>query len=322
MNKKILTTLLSLVLAIALFAGCTQPAATPSATTEPTQSEQPSESAAPSETASSSDEGNTAQKDMLGNEVNVVNAEKIVSLTPAGTEIVYALGAGDKLVGVDVMSNFPKEAQNLEIVGDYNGPDIEKITALEPDVIFASSMLQKEPIDQLKELGLNVVSVEATTFEQIPESISLIGMFTGSTEKADELNQSIADAVAKAKETIPAEQKTVYYAMSYGDNGNWTSGPGSFVNSIIEIAGGKCVTENAEFPWVEYSMEDLAAANPDIILVASDSGDVDSLSKTAGYSDLDAVKNGKVIVVDADILSRPGPRVIDAIQMVAEILNK
>lgn len=300
MNKKIVTLLLCAILAVSLFAGCT------------------------SDESGSTPDGTLDVTDMMGNALSLTISpdDKIVSLTPAGTEIVFALGAGGKLVGVDAFSTYPEETQQIEVVGDFNGPDVEKIISLEPNIVLSGNTLQQDSIDQLNELGLQVVCVEATTFEQIPEAMTLVGELLQTPDEAAQVVQNIDNAIAAAKEHAPTESKSVYYAMSYGDMGYWTSGPGSFINTMIELAGGTCVTADGGYPWIEYPVEDLVAANPDIILIASDSGDVESFSATPGLGDLDAVKNGAVYVVDADVLSRPGPRIAEAVAMISDILNK
>ena len=110
--------------------------------------------------------------------------------------------------------------------------------------------------------------------------------------------------------------------MSYGDMGNWKSGTGSFINTMIELAGGKCITADQAAPWIEYSLEDLAAADPDIILLDSSMGSTEALAEVAGYKDLTAVRNGNVYAIDADVFTRPGPRIGEAVLEISEILNK
>ncbi len=321
MNRKIISLLVCVLLALAVFAGCAQHAPTASQSTEATQSA----SAAPSEQAQSSEQPDAvgmSVTDMAGNEVTVAKADKIVSLTPAGTEIVCALGAEKQLVGIDAFSNYPQSVASLEIMGDFNGPDVEKVAAAEPDVVLAGTGLQSDAVDKLSELGIAVVVVEATTFEDIPKSIELVGKILGMEDSAKQVTEGINTVVKNAQDKKPTEEKTVYYAMSYGDMGNWTSGPGSFINTMIELAGGKCVTENQSAPWIEYSMEDLVAANPDIILLDASMGSTEDLKLVAGYKDLDAVKNGNVYAIDADVFTRPGPRIGEAILTISEILNK
>ncbi len=261
--------------------------------------------------------------DMSGEAVTLTAVpEKIVSLTPAGTETVFAMGMGDKLVGIDAFSNYPEETKNIAVVGDFNGPDIEKIISLEPDVVFAAVGLQKDSVENLKKMGIPVVVVEASKYEDIPTAINLMGTILNKSTEAGKIIEEIKKAEEVAKSSAPKESKRVYYAMSYGDMGNWTSGQGSFINTIIEIAGGTPITKDIEFMWVEYQMEDLLKADPQIVLLASDGGELAGLKNALGYKDLDAVKEGRAYQIDADVLSRPGPRIADAIKMISDIINK
>lgn len=319
MKRKVLTILALALVCALLFAGCAQEAA-PAGSAAPAES---TAAAAPSETAS---EAAAPQEsvitDMLGREVTVGAADTIVSLAPSATEILFALGVGDRVAGVDVYSYYPEETKDIEVVGDFNGPDVEKIVALEPDIIFCGNTLQTEQISDLENLGMTVVATEAVAFEDISKSITMMGDILGKQAEAQVVIAGINAAIDEATANAPAEAPTVYYAMSYGDMGNWTSGPGSFINTMIEIAGGVPVTKDAEAPWLEYPIEQLVSDDPDIILVSSDMGSVDDIAMAQGYSDLTAVKDGKVYLMQADILSRPGPRIADAIRAISEALNK
>lgn len=320
MTKKVMTILLCVAFATMMLAGCTAPATDDAAaSTDAGEAE-----TVPAEAAEAAGPTTVILTDMQGESV-AIDGEigKIVSLTPAGTEIVCALGAEELLVGVDASSNYPESVQSLEIVGDFNGPDVEKIVSMEPDLVLAGNTLQQDAIDSLRGLGITVASVEATSFDQISQSILLIGQMIGRDEEAQTLNTEMTQAIVGVQESASQEGKTVYYAMSYGDAGNWTSGPGSFINTIIALAGGIAVTDaDSSLPqWLEYPVEDLAAANPDIILADSSMGSIGELSAQAGYADLDAVKNGSVYEIDADVFTRPGPRIVEALQQVGEILN-
>ncbi len=338
MQKKGLALFLCAILALAaLLSGCAHtPAATPAPTQDPTAAPSPEATAEATAEATEAPEATPEADateapsaeaisivDVLGNEVTLdAYPEKIVSLSPSTTEILYALGLGDKLVGRDSYSDYPAESADVPVVGDYSGPNVEAIAATEADLVLASTTLQQDAIDQLKSLGITVASVEATTYEQIAETITMIGTLTGAQEEAAALNASMteaADAVAAAVADL--EKPTVYYVMSYGEYGNWTSGPGSFINSIIELAGGAPVTADAEAPWLEYSLEQLLQDDPDVILVSSDAGDPALLADAEGYKDLTAVKEGRAYSIDANTSSRPGPRILEAAEAVAALLH-
>ncbi|MDL2237168.1 ABC transporter substrate-binding protein [Christensenellaceae bacterium OttesenSCG-928-K19] len=285
-------------------------------------SEEPAEEAS-AEPTEGAEEETSGDVDVFGNgSIEGLKADKIVSVSPSGTEIICALGAEDRLVGRDEYSNYPESVQDVEVVGDFNGPDVEKVVALEPDVVLMSDKLQQDAIDQLEDLGVPVVLVDATSLEDIPYSFELIGKLVGEEEAAQALADELAQAIADAQANQPEEAKTVYYAMSYGDAGNWTSGPGSFIYDMIKIAGGTPVPDDESLPtWVEYPVEDLVAADPDIILTDSSMGAVDPIEDQTGYSDLTAVAEGNVHEISADVFSRPGPRIIDAIKTLSDILN-
>lgn len=262
--------------------------------------------------------------DIAGNTVEIPSEiNTVVSIAPNVTEIIFALDSADKLIGVDAFSNYPSEACEIESVGDYNGPNVESIVELDADVVIGGNYLQQETIDGLNELSIPIIQAEGTTFDEIYQSIELLGDVLDKESEATELVNSMK-ARKKAVEDKAAknegEKPSVYYVMTFAD-GNWTSGPGTFINEMIESAGGTCVTADGGAEWMDYSMEELIEKDPEVLLVSSEAGDVEELKKTTGYSSLSAVKNDKVFVIDADIVSRPGPRIIDALEEIYEAIN-
>ena len=139
--------------------------------------------------------------------------------------------------------------------------------------------------------------------------------------KPEELVSDIKARISSVKPDDEGTKPTVYYVMSYGEFGNWTGGNGSFINSAIELAGGECVTKDVDVQWVEYSLETLVEKDPDIILLSS-LYTVEQLSAAAGYSDLTAVKEGRVFVIDIETVERPGPRIADAVEAIAKIITE
>ena len=260
--------------------------------------------------------------DLMGGEFTIDKApEKVISLAASNTEIIYALGMGDRLVGVDVWSNYPTEAVALEPkVGDFNGPDIEKIVALEPDVVFASTSLQGDAMLKLRELGIQVVSSEATSYAQIAQSIELIAGVIGAD--ASVLLDEMQSKQRTAEEAVAgAVRPRVYYALSFGEMGDWTCGAGTFIDDIITMAGGVNVAHDGPVPWLMYSLEQLISDDPDIILISGDADMVEALMALPGYSVLRAVSQGKVFAVDPDASSRPAPRLMDVMLEIAKLLH-
>lgn len=263
--------------------------------------------------------------DFLGNPVELAAyPQRIVSLSPANTEIVYALGLGDRLVGVDNFSDYPEAACALPKVGDFYNPNAEVIIALKPDLVLGGNKLQKDAIEKVRALGVNVVAAEATAYEDIYTSIELVGKLTGAQKKAAEViadmrakEKIVRDAVAKSP-----RGKTVYYAMSFGEAGNWTGGPGSFPYELIEMSGGRNVSEGMYGPWLNMSQEELVSRDPDIVLLdASMGSDPAQFGAAEGYRELKAVKNGNVYIVTSDYCTLPGPRIVYGLREYAQFIT-
>ena len=246
---------------------------------------------------------------------------KIVSTVPSVTEILFSIGCGEDIVGVDAFSNYPEAAMEIEKVGDYNGFDIEKVISLEPDVVFAGNKLQQDQIDTLTDLGINVISTEPTGFEDITTSIVDIGSVLGKEEEAKDLADSINSVIDEVKnnEHISEDRPTIYYVMGIGEYGNWTSGEGSFINTAMEIAGAECVTAGSEAAWMDYPLEDLILADPQILIVSQYVMESDLLADPT-YMELTAIKEGNYYFVNPDIIERPGPRIVEALNVLQEYI--
>lgn len=257
--------------------------------------------------------------DLNGFESTVSSADRIISLTPSNTEILISVGVMDRVVGVDASS--ADMVPDADVVGDYTGPDTEAIVALEPDVIFAGNTIQRETIEQLRNIGLTVIESEATRWDDVGASFELVGRAVNENEAAAQLVQQLQGTVADVETLAPAQQLTCYYVLSFGEGGNWTSGEGSFINDMIQYAGGVPTTKDTASPWLEYPLEDLIAADPNCIILSSEAGSYADLEKEPGYADLTAVRNGQVFSIDSDIVTRPGPNLNEGLLAVSGILN-
>lgn len=260
--------------------------------------------------------------DALGRTVTIDSVpEKIVSLSPSNTEILFALGVGDKVVGVDAYSDYPAEAAAIENkVGDYAGPNVELIVSLEPDIVFADDTLQQDAIDQLENLNIKVVAVAGKTYADVPASIQTVADCVGA-----DATQVLADMEATkeaALAMVPAEgeKPSVYFALSYGEYGDWTSGKGTFVDDILTELGAVNVGAELGEGWLSISVEKLLETDPDMILVPGDETMVAAFKADANYAELSAVKSGTVYAVDPNMSQRPGPRLADAMYEFAQIL--
>ena len=309
MKRKVLILLLTLALAVCALAGCGQ------------AQQSPSGSAGPTASASGTQPASIAATDFLGNSLTLERApQKIVSLTASNTEMLCALGLEDKLIGVDAYSDYPESVKDLTIVGDYVAPDIEKIISLQPDIVFASNTLQAELIDQLKNAGITVAASEPTSYAQLIESIQLIGALGGAEQaKIEELSARINQLESQIKAQAKGE-KSAYYILSYGEYGDWSAGPGSLIDDVLSMAGLKFITQGMDYSFPMFAIEDLAAADPEIIICDSNIASIDDLAAATGYSELTAVKEKSVIFADGNIMSRPTVRMMEEALRIAKLI--
>ena len=247
---------------------------------------------------------------------------KIVSLSPSNTEILFALGAGDKVVGVTSFCDYPEEAKKIERMGDYEGPNIELIRKAQPDVVLAG-YVQEETVKMLEKMGIPVVISEAESFEAIYHSISLIGEITGTETEAEKIIKGMKDKIAEIQAKIKDKEKPRVFYVVWKDPLT-TAGSRTFINDVIKAAGGINVAEKVE-SWAIYSAEEMIKDNPDMLIAALHSTDEgmtrEDLSRDRIFSMLECVKQGKVYVMpDDNIISRPGPRIVLAIEDMARVL--
>lgn len=247
---------------------------------------------------------------------------KIVSLSPSNTEILFALGAGDKVVGITSFCDYPEEAKKIERMGDYEGPNIELIRKAQPDVVLAG-YVQEETVKMLEKMGIPVVISEAESFEAIYHSISLIGEITGTETEAEKIIKGMKDKIAEIQAKIKDKEKPRVFYVVWKDPLT-TAGSRTFINDVIKAAGGINVAEKVE-SWAIYSAEEMIKDNPDMLIAALHSTDEgmtrEDLSRDRIFSMLECVKQGKVYVMpDDNIISRPGPRIVLAIEDMARVL--
>lgn len=249
--------------------------------------------------------------------------QRIVSIAPSSTEILFAVGAGPQVVGVDNYSDYPAEAAGLPKVGAFP-PSTEAIVALQPDLIVGGDLVPLAQLEQLANQGIPYVLFADRTLEDVMKTIRLAGVITGHVSEADEVAGELEDRIdaVKAKIQDSGLPKPKVY-VEYDDfMGFWTYGPGSFGDDLIISAGGVNIAHNtsSEYPTVES--EYVIAQDPDIIIFTT--GPWSTLSEDTyinrpGWSTIDAVENGDIYGVDANLISRYGPRVIDCLELLAEI---
>lgn len=260
--------------------------------------------------------------DDAGRRVTVPRSpERIVSIAPSNTEVLFALGLADRIVAVDTFSDYPPEATRKPHVGSYATPDLEQIVAAAPDLVLAAGIHKGTVVPRLEALGMTAVVVEPRNLAGVLEGIRLIGRIAGESTAADRLVcdlQTRVDAVAAAVAGVPAP--AVFFELGPE---LYTAGPGSFVDDLIVRAGGVNVAASAAGAWPQLSNEAVVAANPQVILLADHDAGVTpgQVAARPGWRGIDAVEQGRVVTIDPDLVARPGPRVVDGLEAIARALH-
>ncbi len=258
--------------------------------------------------------------DDAGREVTVEAApERIVSLAPGNTEILFAIGAGDRVVGVTSLDDYPAEVADIAKVGDFAGPNVEAVAAADPDLILATTGVQADMITKLEELGATVIAVDPTTLAGLYEDIDEIGLATGEIEGAASVLEDMEAAVFEVEAAVGGLEPVTTF-VEIAQNPLFTVGSGTLIDEMITIAGGKNVV--TEPSYVPYSVEQLVKSDPAVYLATKGSmSDPAELAKRPGYKDLSAVKASRVFVLDDNLVSRPGPRAVEGLRQIAEALH-
>lgn len=268
-------------------------------------------------------------EDDLGFEVVLDEpAQAIISISPSLTEILFGIGAGDRLIGRDSNSMYPEAAlEAADLGGMWDGIPVEEILAMEPDLVLAGEIFSAEAIAELRDLGLNVYwQANPDDFEGLYENIRDIAVLTGTEDLADELIASLSARVAALEEKLAAvdEIPLVFYELDASEPANpWTTGGGTFISYVINKAKGRNLGDSLESEWVQISSEELVAQDPDVILL-SDAlyGETpESVAERPGWGEIKAVVEGDVYPFDPFILSVPGPRLVEGFEQVAAILH-
>ncbi|WP_145410130.1 ABC transporter substrate-binding protein [Paenibacillus xylanexedens] len=250
---------------------------------------------------------------------------KIVSVSPAETESLFALGLDEQIVGVSDFDDYPEAATTKPKMGGVSKPNEESIIAADADIVFTGISMNEEAVKKFRDLGIVIFKTDPKSVDDVANNIETFGQITDTQEKAQELiakmKQDVTDVTEAVKAVKPEEKKNVYVEFSPG----WTVGKGEFMDELITLAGGNNVASDLQ-GWNEINEENIIAANPDVILYANDV--IDENSKTldqiikarSGWDQITAVKDDAVIGLDANLLSRPGPRVTEGLKAVAKAI--
>lgn len=256
--------------------------------------------------------------DMMGREVVIEEpVERIVALTASDCEILYAIGAGDLLVGRGEYCDYPAEVQEVAVVQSGANTNVEQIMALDPQVLIMSDMAQTtEQVEALEDAGVKVVVSEATDIEGVYTAISMIGTLTGREEAATDVVQEMKDTFSEIQEKSTGDgTETVYFEVSPLEYGLWAAGSNTFMDEIAQMLGVRNAFDDVE-GWAEVSEEQIIERNPDyIVSITMYTGEgptpEEEIAFRTGWEDITAVKNGAILNLRDNELSRPAPRLAE-----------
>lgn len=266
--------------------------------------------------------------DALGRQVTLDGApERIVSLAPSVTEILFAVGAGPQVVGVTKYCTYPPEADALPEIGGFSTKSIslEAIVGLQPDLVVAGTASQQPIVEQLEQLGLPVVVLAPQSIEEVYANIAQAGYLTGHAEQGaavvDQMRGRI-EAVAVKVASLPAEARpTVFWEVT--DEPLMTVGPETFIGQLIDLVGATNSFADATEDYPQVNAETVLARDPQVILGPDSQGmqlSLEAIRQRPGWADLRAVRDDRVYLLDGDIVSRPGPRLAEAAEALAAAL--
>jgi iron complex transport system substrate-binding protein len=269
----------------------------------------------------------SAFTDDLGRQVAIKGVpQRIISLAPSNTEMVYALGLQDKLIGVTTFCDYPPEVKGKPRVADFSKVDIEKIVSLQPDLILAGNIHKDDTIPALEKLNMAVLGIDPENLEAIFADLKLVGQFTDRTKAADDLvaalNKRVMAITGQTSSLSPADKPRVLFVDWHDPL--WTAGKDTLVSDLITKAGG----DNIAFDISGHNQIDLESViqrNPQIILVLSSMGNQDTsfqfIKSEARFQSTDALKNNLVYKVDTNIFGRSTPRAVDGLEQMARLIH-
>lgn len=267
--------------------------------------------------------------DGLNREVTLMQpAQKVVSLAPSNTEILFAIGAGEQVIGRDEFSDYPSQVNDLPSVGggfgDYN---LEAIVDLEPDLVLAAEINTPEQVKAIEDLGLTVfLLANPTSLNEMYEDLLTVAELTDHLSETEAQIDSLRTRVSKVESIIKSAEElpTVFYELDATDpSAPWTAGSGTFIDTLIMMAGGENIASDMEGQYLQISIEELLIRDPQVILLGDAAYGItaESLSERTGWSNINAVLNNRIYTIDDNLVSRPGPRLVDGLEQLANLLH-
>jgi len=266
--------------------------------------------------------------DDLGREVRLTALpQRIISLAPSNTEILFAVGAGAQVVGVTQYCNYPPEAQKREQIGGFSAQTIsvEKIVALEPDLVLAAGEIHQPVVEALEKLNVTVYNLDPNTLDEVYIRIELVGRMTGHAEEAAQVVADMTERVASVAErvgTLPEQDRLAVYWEVF-DEPRMTTGPSTFTGQLIDLAGGVNIFADVSEDYPQISDEEVIERNPAVIMGPETMGEkltIETVAQRPGWDQIDAVRNGRIYLFDGDMVARAGPRLAEVLEIMAQAL--
>lgn len=332
MKKKTISVMLTLMLsAAAVFAaGCggnaeetdhTQEESTEGFQAEGTEDAEDSVSEGQSD---STDGGETQYPlivtDDLGNSVTIEKEpQRVISLSPANTETLFALGADEKIVGRTDYCTYPEEAAEVDSIGSYTSPNTELIISLSPDVIFASDYIDDAVREQVENAGAKVIVFTANDLESVEQDILTAGQVLNQNQEAADLVNGMESDMEEIQGILAAKTEAKSAFIDLGDY--YSAGPGSLLGSVLDDIGVENVVADTGEAWPQVSVEKIIESDPDVYISLFTAPE--ELKQVAGLSSLDCIQNDQIIYYDglspeADLIQRAGPRLVEGMRLLAE----
>jgi iron complex transport system substrate-binding protein len=266
--------------------------------------------------------------DGLGREVTLNGpAQQIVSIAPSNTEILFAIGAGDQVIGRDQFSDYPEAAKSVTDIGSaFEELNTELIVSLKPDLVLAAEINTPEQVKALEDLGVTVYYLNNPhTLEEMYGNLEIVAQLTGHEAEAATLIESLKQRVAAVDEKIApiSSRPSVFYELDSTDPAKpFTAGKDTFITLLIERAGGHNIAADLE-GYPQMSLEQIVAADPTMIILGDSMWGVtpEAVASRPGWENLSAVKNGQVVPFEDNLVSRPGPRLVDGLEQLAKLLH-
>ncbi|MCX6056272.1 MAG: cobalamin-binding protein [Chloroflexi bacterium] len=267
--------------------------------------------------------------DGLGRKVTLAQpAQAIVSLAPSVSEILYAIGAGSQVVGRDSFSNFPVAVKEVQDVGGSMGNySLEMIAQLNPDLVLAAEINTPEQVNALEELGLTVYYISnPKDLEGLYPILEKIGLLTGHAPEALSLVDSLKGRVDKVTKIISQinSRPLVFYELDGTEPAKpWTSGPGTYLDQLIQMAGGVNLGASMTEAWAQISLEEILVQDPNLILLGDSIYGMtpEQVSARPGWEKLTAIQQDRILAFNDDLVSRPGPRLVDGLEELAKLIH-